>query len=400
MAYMYAMINKETLAHICTSKRVTNQYILSKTKAKSDKLEKWLNPLESVVPTINQAKDLATCLHIPFAALYMNPQDIPIASIPSVRNMRTLYDASQVDDSAINIAMIDLILERDYLISMQEELGIAWMSGFEPVIPSSNDSFVWANEIRNYFGLDIEEQYKCTSTRQFYLYLRERVEKKGIFVHCFTDVSLEEARGFAIYDKDVPIIGINEEDRPPAKSFSIIHDLVHLYKRESSLCNTMFNRFDARLEEVFCNAVAGELLVPEKALEDFLKKEHLISPYDAKDIEKMAKKFSVSRDVIIRRMLDVGKIGEPEYNSYADMFRKELERDKEEQRIARKEGRQGNFFTEMSRIAFDRTSHSVCVALYQGYCDNIYSKRDIANHVRIDQKHIDKFLSEVSKWVN
>ena len=209
MAYMYAMINKETLAHICTSKRVTNQYILSKTKAKSDKLEKWLNPLESVVPTINQAKDLATCLHIPFAALYMNPQDIPIASIPSVRNMRTLYDASQVDDSAINIAMIDLILERDYLISMQEELGIAWMSGFEPVIPSSNDSFVWANEIRNYFGLDIEEQYKCTSTRQFYLYLRERVEKKGIFVHCFTDVSLEEARGFAIYDKDVPIIGIN-----------------------------------------------------------------------------------------------------------------------------------------------------------------------------------------------
>lgn len=400
MAYMYAMINKETLAHICTSKRVTNQYILSKTKAKSDKLEKWLNPLESVVPTINQAKDLATCLHIPFAALYMNPQDIPIASIPSVRNMRTLYDASQVDDSAINIAMIDLILERDYLISMQEELGIAWMSGFEPVIPSSNDSFVWANEIRNYFGLDIEEQYKCTSTRQFYLYLRERVEKKGIFVHCFTDVSLEEARGFAIYDKDVPIIGINEEDRPPAKSFSIIHELVHLYKRESSLCNTMFNRFDARLEEVFCNAVAGELLVPEKALEDFLKKEHLISPYDAKDIEKMAKKFSVSRDVIIRRMLDVGKIGEPEYNSYADMFRKELERDKEEQRIARKEGRQGNFFTEMSRIAFDRTSHSVCVALYQGYCDNIYSKRDIANHVRIDQKHIDKFLSEVSKWVN
>ena len=400
MAYMYAMINKETLVHICTSKRVSNQYILSKTKVKMDKLEKWLNPLDSSFPTINKAKELATCLHIPFAALYMNSQDIPIANIPSIRNMRMLYDNEQCDDSAINIAMIDLLMEKDYLVSMQEELGIDWGAEFEPFVPDSSEPYVWANEIRDYFDLDMEEQYKCTSTRQFYLYLREQVEKKGVFVHCFTDVSLEEARGIAIYDKNIPIIGINEEDRPPAKSFSIIHELVHLYKRESSLCNTMFNRYEAHLEEIFCNAVAGELLVPQIALKKFIRDEQLTFPYDVKDIEKMASKFSVSREVIIRRMLDTGEIGETEYNSYSDLFRIELEKEKEEQRIARREGRKMNYFTDMSRIAFDRTSYSVCVALYQGYCDNIYSKRDVANHVRIDQKHIDKFLTEVSKWVN
>ena len=67
---------------------------------------------------------------------------------------------------------------------------------------------------------------------------------------------MEMARALAIYVKEMPIIGINDEDRPPAKSFSMIHELVHIFKRESSLCNDMRS---ARSEEVFCNAVAGEL---------------------------------------------------------------------------------------------------------------------------------------------
>ena len=29
---------------------------------------------------------------------------------------------------------------------------------------------------------------KCNSTRQFYLYVRDKIEAKGVFVHCFTDV--------------------------------------------------------------------------------------------------------------------------------------------------------------------------------------------------------------------
>jgi Zn-dependent peptidase ImmA (M78 family) len=400
MAYMYAMINKETLAHICTKKKVSNQFIINRTKFKTDKLEKWLDPTDDSLPTVNQAKCIATCLHIPFAALYMNPQDIPVREIPSIKNMRVLYGEQTSDNSALNIAMIDLIIERQYLNELQAELGIEQNITFAPTVPNSDDPVVWADAIRNYLQLDIETQYKCQSTRQFYLYLREQVEKRGVFVHCFTDVPLDDARGLAIYDVHSPIIGINEDDHTPAKSFSIIHELVHLYKRESSMCNVMFNHFSMHQEEIFCNAVAGELLVPQKALEIILKNGHYAEPYDIKDIEKIAKKFSVSRDVIIRRLLDINKIDDVEYHTYADAFRLDIERTKEEQRLARQEGRKSGFAPEMSRVAFDRTSHSVCVALYKGFCENIYSKRDVANHVRIDLKHIDKFLMEVSKWSN
>lgn len=400
MAYIYATINKKTLAHICTNKNVSEQFIVNRTKVKMDKLKRWLDPEDELLPTINQAKDLANCLHIPFAALYMNPEAIPLTEIPSVKNLRTLFDGHISDNSALNIAMIDLLLERAYLKSLQEELGVVESERFCPVVPSTNDPVVWATAIRNYLELEIEKQYKCQSTRQFYLYLREQVEKKGVFVHCFTDVPLDDVRGFAIYDSETPIIGINEEDHTPAKSFSIIHELVHLYKRESSMCNVMFNHFAMHNEEIFCNAVAGEVLVPQKALEIVLRNGHYYAPYDVKDIEKIAKKFSVSRDVIIRRLFDTKMIDEVEYHSYADAFKRDIEQNRAEQRIARQEGRKTGFAKEMSRVAFDRTSHSVCVALYKGYCENIYSKRDIANHVRIDQKHIDKFLWEVSKWAN
>ena len=92
------------------------------------------------------------------------------------------------------------------------------------------------------------------------------MEIKGIFVQCFIDVPVELVRGFSLYYDGLPVIGINNEDCFSAKSFSLIHELVHLLKRESSVCNVMFDITLSRFEKVFCNAVAGELLVPQNIL--------------------------------------------------------------------------------------------------------------------------------------
>ena len=57
--------------------------------------------------------------------------------------------------------------------------------------------------------------------------MRQKVEGKGIFVHCFTGVDVEIVRGISIFNDTTPIIGLNDNDRYPAKTFSIIHELVH-----------------------------------------------------------------------------------------------------------------------------------------------------------------------------
>lgn len=230
------------------------------------------------------------------------------------------------------------------------------------------------------------------------LYVRDKIETKGVFVHCFTDVTIDTARGFSIYNTLLPIIGINDEDRPPAKTFTIIHELVHLFKRESSLCNDMSSSASTLSEEVFCNAVAGELLVPKRALRIVLEHGHYFAPYSIDDIKRVADRFSVSREVIVRRLLELRKIDQSEYETYADLFRREIEEDREKRKIQRENGIKSSIPRNMSREAIDRTSPSVSKILYQGYVNDVYSKLDIARHLNVGQNHIDKFLREVSKW--
>ena len=113
----------------------------------------------------------------------------------------------------------------------------------------------------------------------------------------------------------------------------------------------------------------------------------------------MAEKFSVSKEVIIRRLLDAKYIDDTVYETYADEFRRDIELEKEERRIAKQEGRTlPGPKKVMSREAIDRTSSAVCKALVAGYGNEIYSKQDIARHLGISQKHVNKFLAEVSLW--
>ena len=99
-------------------------------------------------------------------------------------------------------------------------------------------------------------------------------------------------------------------------------------------------------------------------------------------------------------MLDLNKISKFEYDTYVDMFRKEIDYEREKQRTDRKNGINNSIPRNISREAIDRTSPSVSKVLYRGYGEEIYSKQDIARHLNIDQKHINKFLTEVAKWSN
>ena len=223
----------------------------------------------------------------------------------------------------------------------------------------------WAREIRNSLGIDSNVQYKCQSTRQFYLYIRNVVENAGVFVHCFTGVDTEVARGFAIYDTTMPIIGLNNDDRYPAKTFSIIHELVHLIKRSSVICNDMIDSFSAQAEEVFCNAVAGEVLVPRVNLNKQLGS-YTQSEIDLDVVSSLADKFSVSKEVICRRLLDSGKIGQPKYAMLIAAIRSQFENERKAAQEYRKLTGIG-IPRNIPREAIDQNSPALCRAFFHGY---------------------------------
>lgn len=400
---MQALINKETLATVGATKEVSAAFIAERTKLSLKKVKCWLNTQDTTLPTFNQAKVIAKCLHIPFAALYMNALDLPLEQIRKykIKNFRLLPNGGATDDSSVNIAISDLLQARSFLIKTKSELGED-INLFRPDFAPHNDTTTyWAAAMRTVFKINLQEQFATASARKFYLYVREAIEAQGIFVHCFTDVSVDTVRGIAIYDSDMPIIGINDADRYPAKTFSMIHELVHILKRQSSMCNEMFSSFSHHKEEVFCNAVAGECLVPAEALSTILRNRR-IENFTMDDIASLAQVFSVSKEVIVRRLLDSEKISQTAYEVYVyeiqRLFATERDAQREAAKIARAEGRQAGFQKRQEYVAIDKTSSSLCRTLYNGYYDEFFSKQDVARYLGMNQKHVDKFLKEVALW--
>ena len=390
---MNALIDKNTLQYIIDCKGVELKYIAEKTQVEEPRLRLFTDNDSNILPTIKQAKKIALCLRVPFAALYMNAKDIPTTDLPKVKNLRTLNGAPLEDNSALNLAMIDLLQERDFLLNDDESIGFNYAT-FAPKAPNSTDPKIWATFIRNYFSLKMEEQYSFKSKRQFFLYLKGKIEQKGVLVNGFRGVPVENTRGFAIYKNKLPIIGVNDEDRYPAKSFTTIHEVVHLLKHESTICNDTYNFSPMQGEEVFCNAVAGELLVPKSELKCLLKTSMLKTPFTDKDIESISKLFSVSKEVIIRRLLDIKVIDKYTYNQFQNQFQRELV----EEREHRKLNKAYKFRKNIARDSFDNTSFYVSTVLIRGLQNEVYSKKEVADHLGIPQNHIENFYKEALKW--
>lgn len=369
-------------------------YVTRMTKFPEAKVTQWEDEASGKFPTINQAKALAKCYRIPFAGLYMNFSDINVKHLPQMRNLRTLPDAS-VDNSALNLAIADILSARELLIESKKALKET-IPAFSISINEGDDVSLWARTIRNELGLTSEVQYKCPSARQLYLLIRNATEEAGVFVHCFTGIDTEIVRGFAIYDDVLPMIGLNNEDRYPAKTFSIIHELVHLIKRSSAVCNEMMSSFSAQKEEVFCNAVAGEVLVPKANLLKQLGS-YTADEIDLDMVETIAAKFSVSKEVVCRRLLDTKKISQAHYSSLMATIRTAFENEREQMREYRRiTGK--TIPRNISREAIDQNSSSLCKTFYHGFREGYFDKQDVARYLGVKQNHIDKFMWEVSKW--
>ena len=392
-----ALINKETLVYICSQIGITTAFLAQRTKFAEDKIAKWLTVADVAVPTINQAKKLAKTLKVPFAGLYMSKDNINFKRLPKLRNLRTMPDGVIIDNSALNLALVDLIRARDFLYSSEEELGLANAALSLPSISDIVAPAEYAKIIRDHFGLDLDAQFRSTSARKFYLYVREQIENKGLFIHCFTGLEVEAVRGISLFDGANPIIGINDNDRYPAKTFSIIHELVHILKRQSTLCNDMYSSFSLQKEEAFCNAVAGEVLVPAESLHAHLNA-HKLKNISLDNINTISERFSVSKEVITRRLLDTNHLSKDEYDTFTYEIQKSLEMEREARKIAQAEGIGKPMSRDMGREAIDKNSAAICRVLLIGYGEGHFSKQDLSGFLGIKEKHIPKFISEVAKW--
>src|SRR5699024_3555380 len=111
-----------------------------------------------------------------------------------------------------------------------------------------------------------------------------------------------------------PLIFINNNDTLNGKTFSLLHELVHVFMGQASFYNENISLRKNKYEnenEVFSNAVAAEILLPQN---EFMTEWQALSEDSVMDkIEKISEQQLVSMTVVARKALDHQLISQKEY---------------------------------------------------------------------------------------
>jgi Zn-dependent peptidase ImmA (M78 family) len=242
-----------------------------------------------------------------------------------------------------------------------------------------------AETVRKYIGISFRYQFNFRSSDQAFKAWRHALEEAGIFTFkdSFKDRFLS---GFCLVHEQYPIIMVNNSNSFTRQIFTLLHELGHILYGVNGVTDIdesylKFLGRDDRKIEVQCNRFAAEVLVPSKRFKadiPFLEEEG----EDA--ISDLANKYSVSREVILRRMLDFNLIDREYYAAQSAKWNKDYLRSKTD-------APGGNWYlTKMSYLGegFVQTA-------FHNYRQGRFDAATLATHLNVKAKNLKKFESYV-----
>lgn len=275
---------------------------------KFKKLPEWEDG--QTKPTLKQVEAFARALHVPVGYLFLSEPPEEIIPIP---DFRTFVGHAVTRPSPNLLDTIYVCQERQ-----------SWYRNFARVTGESGLGFVGsasvemspktvAGAIRKTLGFDLSVRRKCPTWADALRMFIRQAEDAGILVmvsgivmsNTSRPLDPTEFRGFALCDPLAPLVFINGKDTKAAQMFTLAHELAHIWLGTSALSNLgVVPERDFRDEEVWCNAVAAEFLVPLHALQSDLRRNEPLP----EALSRLARVFKVSTLVILRRLLDAGWI--------------------------------------------------------------------------------------------
>jgi Zn-dependent peptidase ImmA (M78 family)/transcriptional regulator with XRE-family HTH domain len=210
-----------------------------------------------------------------------------------------------------------------------------------------------AQRVRDALGITLQQQTAWKSDELALKQWRKAVEDGGVFVFK-ASFKQAEISGFCLIDDTFPLIYLNNGTTKTRQIFSMLHELAHLLLSVNGL-----SKFDPgyidhlpqaeRKIERFCNAIAAEVLIPAA---DFMRcsarlpgNAELASELEFSDL---ACRYGVSREAILRRLLDQGRVSPAFYRQKADLWASQ-----------KKESTGGSYYLNQGTYLSDRFAREV-----------------------------------------
>ncbi|HZH87945.1 MAG TPA: XRE family transcriptional regulator [Chitinophagaceae bacterium] len=382
-----ALVKPELLQWARKSSRYDPKTAAKKLRISVERLQEWEEGRSK--PTVSQLRRMANVYKKPLAVFYLS--QLPKTFDP-MRDFRRLpYEITE--DISPNLAheVEKAYRRREVVLELRDE-SFFQTKEIELDVKISDNPEIISTKVRDLLGVSIEEQYKWRSKYEAFNAWRTSVENYGILLFQTAPtarIPLEEMRGVSISEKEGPIIMLNGTDSVRGKIFTLIHEFIHLLLKYGGICNLD----EVGNIEVFCNRIAGTVLVPTLSLLLHpIVSSHKSTKWDDDDLVTLAEDFWVSQEVILRRLVILGKTSEEFYQKKREEYLKRYAKFKEEEK---ERLREKGLHLPYSKIVIRNNGIPYTKVVLSAYYEEKITASDLSDYLGTKLKHLSKIEEAV-----
>lgn len=304
-------INPDRIAWCCADLGITTGELAAEAGISAATMEDVMAGKDGM--TFNQLRKVAD--HFGRGVLFFldeEPVDETKVHSPQFRTL-----ANQKPELSAKLkALIERVeKQREVYLTLREDLDDADRPRFSPPVLPNDDLQEAASIARHWLGLNAQNDFDS---------YREALESRGVLVFRSNgyngkwQIAKENPIiGFSLYDAACPVIVVKKQDWETRQLFTLMHELGHLLLHKISSIDDERDLQSHRGHEREANAFAGYLLVPDAFLASISDAERPseVSQYDFW-LERQRKAWGVSGEMILRRLLDAGRLSQNRYEAY------------------------------------------------------------------------------------
>lgn len=280
----------------------------------------------TAAPTMSQLRKLADVYHRAVSFFFLNERP-PAAKAPTDFRRFELRGTGRSTPELAN-AIREVQAKREAALNIYAEMENA-PPPFDLVIRSRTDPEQAGADLLRQLGVTLPERLHWDDYKALRAWKRA-AESRGVLVMQVSRISLQEMRGCSLALFPLPVVLLNSSDSALGRVFTLLHELTHLARNESALCDIEESGRQGELErtEAFCNHAAGAILAPRDALlgERLVQTANRRTEWGDAELRQLRNRYRASREVVLRRLLMLGKTSLEFYRRKRAEFQREYQR--------------------------------------------------------------------------
>jgi Zn-dependent peptidase ImmA (M78 family)/DNA-binding transcriptional regulator YiaG len=340
-------------------------------------------------PMLRQLRELSTAYKRPLAAFLLSE---PVKEKPKPKDFRMLPDRKDTFDKKTILVLRkartlqEISNELSYNIDYQTKVAVEKAK-------TSDKPEDLANNYRMTFELTVDNQRRFKTSYELFNYLRDKMEDLNILVFQYS-MPVEDARGFTLTDETPNVIVLNSKDTIEARIFSLMHEFAHILLGETGIDFPDVTISTRNEVEVWCNRFASAFLLPaDMAMNLFKSNKSTLTETDT--LNKLSRKYKLSKAMLLFNMLKMDFISETEYEDVLERYKPQETEVAEEEEDEDTETKAGGIPADVKCLSEIGNKFVSLVA--NNYDRNHITYTDALNYLSIKSKNFDKVLAKARK---